>query len=243
MNCGGNSLAGNSKKRCSPMELKNLVSEARLPKAFDVETARIDREQAYLLFATFCGNPERTAHALGISPAAVVAMSEHEGWKEKLKPIIDLHSNAQQPADIERAINRALNFVQAHRLRLTVERALRRLFLAGDDSGEALENLLTDWKVEKDGTKIGKFSARALADLAAAMEKAQVLSYMALSDSAVERTKRKDDTPALSASALHVQIAEAMSRALSDAAPSPRAELFDAQLADAEDRAREARTT
>ena len=66
------------------------------------EIALIDRENAFLLFATFCGDVERTAGALNISGASVLKMAEDEGWLRKLHGIIELRKS-NKPGDVERA--------------------------------------------------------------------------------------------------------------------------------------------
>lgn len=185
------------------------------------ELVRTDREQAYLLFATFCGAPVPVAKALGVSPQAVMRMAAEGGWAEKLRPILELHQGAAKPADVERAVNRALNWVQANRLRIVIERTVKLLYGL---TAEELEAQFT----ESAGEGRTKFSVRVLADLAAAMEKAQMLTYAALNDTATERGKRGPEPEGLSASALQAQVSQAMDAVLRD--QSPRAQMFDAQL-------------
>lgn len=185
---------------------------------------KLDREQAFLLYATFCGDLEKTAHALGVRPVEVLRMVDEEGWNERLKSIIELKKSGR-PGDIERAINRALNFVMAHKFRLFLERVLVRI--TGMNAAEFELYLLT--QENKDGS-FSRLSTRALADLASAMEKAQAMTYQALNDTAPERVKRKvaeDDST--SGGELHARIAEAMAQA--KMSRTPRAALFDAQLA------------
>jgi hypothetical protein len=198
------------------------------------EIALIDRENAFLLFATFCGDVERTAGALNISGAAVVKMADDEGWLSKLTGIIEL-KKSKKPGDLERAISRAINFVQAHRYRMFLERVLQRL--AGFTEAEFKEYLLT--KATKEGT-VSALSTRALADLASALEKCHAMTYLALNDTAQERIKRNETADnTTSGGELHVQIARAMADVR--ASQTPRAQLFDAQLAIAADVAKTAR--
>jgi hypothetical protein len=194
-----------------------------IPKPELATDVHLDREQAFLLYATFCGDVEKTAHALNIRPIDVLRVADDEGWNDKLKSIIELKKSGR-PGDIERAINRALNFVMAHKFRLFLERVLHRI--TGMDAVEFEQYLLTH--ESKEG-EFKRLSTRALADLASAMEKAQAMSYMALNDSAPERAKRKaveDDAGA--GGELHIRIAEAMSQIRESR--SPRAALLDAQL-------------
>lgn len=190
----------------------------------NADGVQLDREQAFLLYATFCGDVEKTAHALNIRAVDVLRVVDEEGWNEKLKSIIELKKSGR-PGDIERAINRALNFVMAHKFRLFLERVLFRI--TGMEAEEFEQYLLTN--ETKDGS-FKRLSTRALADLASAMEKAQAMTYMALNDSSPERVKRKqteDDSTA--GGELHARIAEAMSRVRE--AKTPRAQLLDAQIA------------
>lgn len=194
-----------------------------IPSPEDAQEVVFDREQAFLLYATFCGDLEKTAHALNVRPVEVLRMVDEEGWNERLKSIIELKKSGR-PGDIERAINRALNFVMAHKFRLFLERVLSRV--TGMSPEEFETYLLTN--ETKDGS-FSRLSTRALADLASAMEKAQAMSYSALNDTAPERVKRKtaeDDSTA--GGELHARIAKAMAEV--KLSRSPRAALFDAQV-------------
>jgi hypothetical protein len=195
-----------------------------IPNPEDAQEVVFDREQAFLLYATFCGDLEKTAHALNVRPVEVLRMVDEEGWNERLKAILELKKSGR-PGDIERAINRALNFVMAHKFRLFLERVLFRL--TGMNETEFEEHLLMSQT--KEGASFPKLSTRALADLASAMEKAQAMTYHALNDTAPERVKRKvaeDDSTA--GGELHARIAEAMAQV--KLSRTPRAALFDAQV-------------
>lgn len=199
--------------------------EARQP--ITPEKLLVDREQAFLLYATFCGDIEKTAHSLNISASAVSAMATANNWPQKLQPILDLKKSAR-PGDIERAINRALNFVQAHRYRLFLERALQRLHSFTD--AELTSYMESRFKT-KDGQEVVKLSTRSLADFATALEKAHALTYIALHDTAPERIKRQareeqNEEPAVVD--IHAKISEAMNKVA--ASQSPKALLFDAQV-------------
>lgn len=187
------------------------------------EIAILDRENAFLLFATFCGDVERTAHALNISGASVLKMAEDEGWLTKLHGIIEL-KRSKKPGDVERAISRAINFVQAHRYRMFLERVVHHL--VGMNEEEFKTYLLT--KATKEGI-VSALSTRALADLASAIEKCHAMTYLALNDTAQERIKRNEiDDGETSGGEIHAQIQKAFAEVR--ASNSPRAQLFDAQL-------------
>lgn len=188
----------------------------------------IDRPNAFLLYAAFTGDIERTAAALNIRACDVLLMADEERWNEKLKPILDLKKSSK-PGDVERAMNRALNFVQAHRMRLIIERVVKKL--SGMDDDELEEYLFSEHALGKDGNKhmYKRLTTRALADLASAIEKCHAMSYLALNDTATDRSKRKEGGEEISAGDMHLQIARAMEEA--NQSQSPRAQLFDAQLA------------
>lgn len=206
-----------------PRKVQRLKDLPKVVQQVDPES--IDRENAFLLYATFCGDAERTGHALDIPAADVVKMAEAEGWNKRLGPIIEL-KRSSDPGDVERAINRALNFTQAHRLRMSIEKLLAYIHSLTRDE---LVTLLRQEIVSKTGEVRYKFDTRAITDLASALEKCHAMSYMALNDSATERTKRHE-APDASASAgqLHQQIAQAMSEARKG--NTPTAQLFDAQV-------------
>jgi len=195
----------------------------------------LDREQAFMLYATFCGDIVRTAHALDIPEAAVLKMSEDEGWQNKLGPILALKKSTR-PGDIERAINRALNFVQAHKMRLFIARVIQRVTQMNETEFEGYIFQAASCKPGEEPIK--KLTTRALADLASAMEKSQAMTYLALNDTAQDRSKRKelegDDN--VSAGDLHAQISAGLAAVRSSS--TPRAQLFDAQLAQANELAR-----
>lgn len=196
-------------------------------KELQKNVAHIDRENAFLLYAAFTGDLERTAHALGIRTIDVLNIANEDHWGEKLKGILDLKKTGK-PGDIERAMNRALNFVQAHRMRLIIERAIRKLSSMTDEELE--EYLFTDQTSGDKPMTVKRLTTRPLADLAAAIEKCHAMSYAALNDTTQERVKRdnlgKDE---VAAGEMHVQMARAMSEA--GKSKSIPAQLLDAQLA------------
>lgn len=188
----------------------------------------VDRENAFLLYATFCGDLVRTSHALNTSTEAVARAAEEGNWNDKLAPILALKKSTR-PGDVERAMNRALNFVQAHQMRMFVSRVIQRM------TGMSEEDLADYiFQSQTDTNKVSaKLSTRGIADLASAMEKCQCMTYQALNDTPTERVKRKEiaDDPDISAGDMHARIAHAMAQVGQDNSPS--AQLFDAQLLEA----------
>lgn len=186
----------------------------------------IDRAQVFLLYSTFAGDVERTAHASGLSAAAVIDLATSCGWNEKLKAILALKRSAA-PGDVERSLNRCMNFVQAHRMRLFVDRLLLKLSIMDND---ALDEYFFTGPETKGGSKPKALSTRALADLASAMEKCAAMTYQALADTATDRAGRDEgEGGGDSSGAIHAAIAKAMSEVGRDL--SPQALLMDAQLA------------
>jgi hypothetical protein len=185
----------------------------------------IDRENLFLLYSTFCGDVEKTAHAAGLRPLDVIRCADDLGWTEKLKPIFALKKSSA-PGDIERGINRAIAFTQAHRLRMVLDRAIARISGLNDvDFDEQL------FPVNKNGFRT--LTTRALTDLAAAVEKCNAQAAQALSDTAQDRARRDEASEKGEASGgIHATIAAAMAAVSKDC--SPRAQLVDAQLATAQ---------
>ena len=190
------------------------------------EAIALDREQAFMLYATFCGDVERTAAALNVRPIDILRAADEDNWNIKLQSIIAL-KKSDRPGDIERAINRAINFVQAHRTRLFLDRMLKRL---NSMSADELDSYLLTEETTKSGS-VRRISTRPIADLTSALEKAHAMTYAALNDTAGERKARGDDEDQAesSAGALHAQIADALAKVRGSA--SPRSQLLAAQLA------------
>lgn len=204
--------AGNGRRIMNDRPLQ-LIAEAAV---------HLDRENAWLLFASFAGDVERTAIALNVPAVAVLKVAEDEGWLARLAPIIAL-TKTKRPGDLERAINRALNYVQAHTFRLIVERTIQRVTNMGV---EEFERYMLS-KLGKEGMEPA-LNTRPLADLASALEKAHAMTYAALEDTSADRVKRKDTQTEVSATDMYAKMAEAMSKV--NGSKAPRALLFDAQL-------------
>lgn len=199
-------------------------------KITDEPHGAIDRENAFLLFTTFAGDVVKTAHATGLQASTVLKMAEEEGWLTKLAPILALKKSTK-PGDLERGLNRAMNFVQAHKMRTFISRVINRV--TGMDEAEFNEYLFNVTK-DKDGFLTKKLTTRALADLASALEKCQAMTYLALNDTSQDRAKRKegDEDAEVSAADIHAQISEGLAKVRGSS--TPRAMLFDAQLEQAQ---------
>jgi hypothetical protein len=191
-----------------------------------------DVENAFQIFAQLTGDYEKTAHALGVKPQVVVEMAQELNWHERLKAIFELKKSTK-PGDVEKAISRALNFVMAHRYRIILERIVNKLYLM---TPEELIEEITAVSFDKEGNEIKRvLSTRALSDLAAAIEKIQQLTYLALVDTVTERARRQDSGDSeVSMGSIH----QIISAAMNDTGASSRKEEFAAKLAKAQEEQR-----
>jgi hypothetical protein len=168
-----------------------------------VDKRKLDVSQVFLTYTALVGDVAKTAVALDLDPEIVDQLARDEGWNSKLQRVC-LMSKGGKPGDFERAQNRALCFVQGHRLRTLLDGLLVRL---QDLTPEQLADELT-----VTGAKGARhISARFVADLAAAAEKAHGLTYAALGDTAGERAHRDSPDEEMNASALHAAVLSALS--------------------------------
>jgi hypothetical protein len=188
------------------------------------------KQQVFLLYTLFLGDAVKTGHALGLPAPAIAAVAKAEGWDARIADITALR-NSDKPGDLERALNRAINYVQAHSYRAQIERVIEEI--RGWDP-DRLRDLLISESTDKVGNVTTHLSCRPFADLASALEKAHMLTYLALNDTAQDRARRKEETDegVLAATALHTQIAQAMANIPVD---SPQSKLLSAQQKLAED--------
>ena len=139
----------------------------------------VDVSQMFLIYMATVGDVNRTAAALHIAPAVVQEMAEREGWVEKVRRV-SVMSKSEKPGDYERAVNRALNFVQAHQFREMVENFLRHMRAK---STQELENLM----LSSDRSGVNHVSGRFFSDMATALQKCQEMTYAALGDASGDR--------------------------------------------------------
>jgi hypothetical protein len=170
----------------------------------------ITEDEIYLLYAAFCGDVDRTAHAANTTPDVVLKLKEAGNWDQKLKSIIELKRSGR-PGDVERAINRAINFVQAHRLRMVLENVVREI---ASMPMKRLMELLLSGACDGDGNRIQKLQTRAFADLASAIEKCHAMTYLATNDTSTERKGRDGEFAAdgMSMGEIHAKIAASFSK-------------------------------
>jgi len=159
---------------------------------------KLDVSQILLTYVALVGDVEKTAAALELDPEIVQKLADAEGWNVKIQRIT-LMAKSGRPGDFERAQNRALCFVQGHRVRSLIDRVITRF------SG------MTDEEICAEVTAYGKngvkhVSARFFTDLAAAAEKAHSMTYAALGDTATDRAQRDTEPDEMNASALHAAV-------------------------------------
>lgn len=150
-----------------------------------IDKNKYDVSGIFSTYMSFVGDVDSTAAALQIDPRIVQTLAEQEGWVEKVKHLSQM-SKAGKAGDWEKAANRALNFVQAHRLRGILTSLLTNYeSKAPEDLPEVTTNKHTG---------VQTVSCKFLADLASAMERVHQLSYAALGDSIAERNARLEET-------------------------------------------------
>jgi hypothetical protein len=211
-------------------ELTQSLNEIDPTFVEEAEKEGFDVDRAFQLYAQFCGDVERTGHALGVPPVAILRAADRLKWNDRLKVILELKQSGK-PGELERGISRAMNFVQAHRMRVVLERLLKKFYDMPDE--ELFEAAFTVKVTHaKDGTEseTRSVNTKPFADLAAALEKCQQMTYTALGDTVTERAARHEDSgsgDAVSATQLHSIIASAMA---GGDPSSPAAQLLQEQL-------------
>jgi hypothetical protein len=132
--------------------------------------ADIDVSRVFLAFMAFSGDVSRTAVAVDLDPATVEALAVEEKWHEKMDQYSALRA---EDCNLQVQMNRALNYVQAHQLRLIVDSVISEL-------AQSKERLMESLTIV---TKAGvSFSAKPLTDLVKAAEAVQLMTARALGD-------------------------------------------------------------
>lgn len=169
-----------------------------------IDTSKLDVAQIFLTYMSLVGCVEKVAAALDLDPAIVQGLADEFGWDVKLRRV-SLMSKSGKPGDYERAQNRALNFVQAHRLRLVLDK-----MIAAYSDLSPVDAVMKCASIDREG--VPHASARYFADVAAAMEKVQAMSYAALGDSLKERTERdaNDESGGMTPNQLHAAVIAAL---------------------------------
>lgn len=160
----------------------------------------LDVSKVFQTYIAFSGDVDKTAIALNEDREIILQLASAENWPAKVKQWNTLHTG--DPKDVQIQINRAINYVQAHRLRSVVDRVIQHL---GGGSDKELVDRLT--VVTKHGAE---FKSRILTDLVKAAESCQLMTQRALGDTAAERP---EDGPERKGSDIALQVLQALNAA------------------------------
>lgn len=199
-----------------------------LAHASQPEAVQHDVEAAFEMYAQFCGDLSKTAAALNTTPGAVNEMAVEHKWNERLKDIFELKKSGK-PGDIERALNRAMNFVIANQYRAVLHRLVKYFSRLTD---EGLIKEVSVVRYDKEGNETSSsFNSKAMADLATAIEKMNTCTYVALNDSVTERNaKGERGESEITLGAIH----QVISQSIADSQKSAKREDFAEKLAQAQ---------
>lgn len=164
-------------------------------------------EKVFQYYALFCCDVYRAALAANLPVEDVQRMAAEGRWNDRLKTLVKL-SESGRPGDVERATNRAINFVQAHKYRILLEKILRGLAAIQKQKLDSF--CYEEYEVKGGGTK-RKLLCRPFADMASALEKCHAMTYAALNDTVSERRERKEE-PGSAHVDVHVQIANQLAK-------------------------------
>jgi hypothetical protein len=141
----------------------------------------LDVAQIFQTYITFCGDVDRTAVALNLDAVTIEQLAQAENWKRKAEQWNGLREG--DPRDVQIQINRAVNYVQAHRLRALLDLVIADL--QDESKGKLIDRLTVN-------TKNGpEFKTRALTDLVKAAEACQLMTQRALGDTSEERPEEQ----------------------------------------------------
>lgn len=209
--------------QADPHKRKNGEHEHLLT-VIEAAAARPDQpiqntEDVFRMFAMFMGDMERTALATNRTPEDIAEMCAAGDWNKRIAVLLRLQKSGV-PGDAERGVNRAVNFVQADRLRSIIERVLRSLVnLNNHELFSLTVSTITRGRGENTSTT-DVITTRPFADLATALEKCHAMTYQALADTSTDRKERKEVMDAdHSATELHMKIAAGMTAAREAAKP------------------------
>lgn len=151
------------------------------------DLTRIDQARTWMVYAAFDGDEEKTSIASKVPLKAVQALAHDYNWPHKLKR---LKSGAGESA-AERTANRAVNYLQAQRMRDILERSIELL-----EDREGLIRALVDIKLTRDGDVDSiNVNPKAVLELTKALEVVQNMSYRALGDKVAAQAEGVDGQP------------------------------------------------
>lgn len=178
----------------------------------------LDVSKIFQTYLVFGGDVDRTAVALNEDAEIISELALQENWKAKLGQLSKITDGDSKELQVQ--INRAVNYVQAHRIRSIVDKVVSHL---STKSAEELVDLFT--KVGRNGES--EFSSRPLADLVKAAETCQAMTQRALGDTAAERPAEESSKNS-KGSNISLQVMAAMNAA--DAAGMNSVELVRKEL-------------
>lgn len=171
-----------------------------------LDKRRIDVTKVFLHYIASVGDVEKTALACDLDPEIVRKLAASEDWEQKVRRLcLQSKGNGLQAGDFERMQNRALNWVQSHRLRQVLDEVITHY---GEMNPEEILASITTF--DKDNKP--RVSARFFTDLAKALETVQGMSYAALGDTIPERQAMTGDEKANTA-AVHASLIAALNGA------------------------------
>lgn len=132
--------------------------------------ADVDQVRAFMTYAHFNGDANRAALALGLPSDDVETLAALYGWAGRLKSARG--SGSSEGA--ARSLNRAINFVQAHRIRGMVDQLIQEF----SSSPEKLVAMVTVQSMQKNYIDTGPFL-----NLVRAAQVAHEMTYRASGDS------------------------------------------------------------
>jgi hypothetical protein len=142
----------------------------------------LDVSQIFQTYMTFGGDAAKTAAALNLDKIVVEQLATSENWKQKVAEWNSILDGDSQ--DVQVQINRAVNYVQSHRLRAILDTVIQEL---AKKDGAELVDMLTVVTSSEDGPSRAELKTRPLTDLVKAAEAVQAMSQRALGDTAAER--------------------------------------------------------
>jgi len=152
------------------------------------DLTRVDQARTWMVYAAFDGDEEKTAIAAKVPVAAVRSLAHDYNWPHKLKR---LKSGAGESA-AERTANRAVNYLQAQRMRDILERSMELL-----EDEEGLLRALVQVKLTRDGDVDSvNVNPKAVLELTKSLEVVQNMSYRALGDKVAAQAEGVDGQPA-----------------------------------------------
>ena len=160
----------------------------------------LDVSSIFEHYLTFGGDSDKTAIALNLDPQDVRQLAIVERWSEKVERWNQVRQEGSK--DVQIQINRAVNYVQAHRMRSILDKLVTEL--SAKDSTELVELLTTH------NAHGSTFNTRALTDLVKGLEACQAMTARAIGDTADERP---DESKTQRGSAIALKVMQAMSAA------------------------------